>query len=35
MIPKKGGVGGQMPKHAQNRDKLIEVLKKYSQAKKN
>lgn len=35
MIPKKGGVGGQMPKHAQNRDKLIEVLKQYSQAKKN
>lgn len=29
-----GGLTGQMPDHTQNRDKLIEVLKQYSQARK-
>ncbi len=35
MMPKKvGGITGQMPEHMQNRDKIIEVLKQYSQVKK-
>ena len=30
MLAKRAGVGGQMPDHIENRDKIIEVLKKYS-----
>jgi len=35
MLAKRAGVGGQMPDHMQNRDKLIEVFKQYSQVRKS